>query len=206
MPTDVALRYARAVSTPRLAGAHLLIGFSPTLRRRISVFSRAAFEQWLLLEADPAVRTFCERPVVARTQEAKRVIDFWVRYDDREEFLLLGDGAEEPDTVALSDAAITLRYVAPAQLAAARIWARNWESMLPVINATLGSVRRELEDCVLRSLASPKPMMTIEREHSIGDPSVVRGCVFELLRIGRLVAPQLHTQALSMMTSFGRAT
>ena len=34
----------------------------------------------------------------------------------------------------------------------------------------------------------------------VGDPAVVRGTIFDLLRTGQLMAPSLHTQALSLHT------
>jgi len=40
----------------------------------------------------------------------------------------------------------------------------------------------------------------IEHELSVGDPSLVRAAVFDLLRTGQLRAPSLHTQALSPHT------
>ena len=48
--------------------------------------------------------------------------------------------------------------------------------------------------------------MQIERNFAIGDPSVVRACVFELLCVGRIAAPSLRTEALTLTTSFMRAT
>jgi hypothetical protein len=36
--------------------------YSPKIQRRLTLFSRDAHDAWLLLEADPEVRTFCERP------------------------------------------------------------------------------------------------------------------------------------------------
>lgn len=40
------------------------------------------------------------------------------------------------------------------------------------------------------------PLSRIEREHAVGDPMLVRGAIFELLRTGALAAPSLHTQRL----------
>jgi hypothetical protein len=36
--------------------------YSPKIQRRLTLFSRDAHDAWLLLEADPEVRSFCERP------------------------------------------------------------------------------------------------------------------------------------------------
>jgi hypothetical protein len=51
--------------------------YSLKIQRRLTLFSRDAHDAWLLLEADPEVRTFCERPAYV-AGEAGRLIDFWV--------------------------------------------------------------------------------------------------------------------------------
>ena len=54
MSTDIRLCYSRATATPRPAGSRQLVGYSPKLERRVALYSRHAFEQWLLLESDPS--------------------------------------------------------------------------------------------------------------------------------------------------------
>lgn len=56
-------RFSIPLDAPRPRGARLLEGFSPKLGRRICLFDRAAFDQWLRLEADPTVLCLCERPL-----------------------------------------------------------------------------------------------------------------------------------------------
>ena len=51
-------------------------------------------------------------------------------------------------------------------------------------------------------LTRPQKLLAIEREFSTGDPVLVRTAVFGLLHAGRMSAPDLHTQALSLLTSF----
>ena len=60
MSTDIRLRYSRATATPRPAGSRQLVGYSPKLERRVALYSRHAFEQWLLLESDRGLR--CSGP------------------------------------------------------------------------------------------------------------------------------------------------
>jgi hypothetical protein len=43
-------------------GAHRFEAFSPKLARRLTFYRRSLLEQWVLLEANPAVTIFCERP------------------------------------------------------------------------------------------------------------------------------------------------
>jgi hypothetical protein len=67
------------------------------------------------------------------------------------------------------------------------------------------NVQRESLPCAPaheRLVASPQSLITIEREFSTGDPSLVRAAVFELLHRGRIQALELHTESLSFLTRF----
>ncbi|WP_407935811.1 hypothetical protein [Cupriavidus necator] len=73
-------------------------------------YQRPAVEQWLLLEADPAVVTFCEWPAYAQIDGSRRLADFWVRYGDREELVLLDrDARHTPPFMARKDSATVRR-------------------------------------------------------------------------------------------------
>jgi len=135
-------RFSKPIDAARPRGAHRLEAFSPKLDRRLSLFSRASFELWLGLEADPAVQTLCERPGFIQCDQKRRLAEFWVRYAEREELLLLeaseaadadmtGSGSAAP----LVDAQLAVRIIQPAERAAARIWISNWERMLPCVIA-----------------------------------------------------------------------
>jgi hypothetical protein len=196
---DSAPRFATPMDAPRPRGARLLEAFSPKLGRRVRVFDRATFDQWIRLEADPSVLMLCERPTRLGIDRGGRLIDFWVRRDGREEMLLLGHGEAEqavPDQID----GVALRVIAPAELSAANIWVTNWQRMLPVINATRPMLSKSLAKSLLAFVREPVALACIEHQFSIGDPPLVRGVIFELLRTGRLCAPALHTRALSLQT------
>nr|WP_318233649.1 hypothetical protein [Cupriavidus sp. CV2] len=59
-----------------------------------------------------------------------------------------------------------------------------------------------LLDAVERFVASPKPLLAIERKFSKGDPVLVRAATFNLLHTGRVHAEELRTDPLSWMTKF----
>jgi hypothetical protein len=82
------------------------------------------------------------------------------------------------------------------------VWIDNWQRMLPSIVATRGLLPTSLLDSIERFVIRPQQMMTIERELSTGDPMLVRAAIFGLLHAGRLSAPDLHTDALSLLTPF----
>ena len=194
-----ARRFGSPVDVPRPRGARLLEAFSPKLGRRVRLFNHAAFEQWIQLEADPSVLCLCEHPARLGVNGDGRSIDFWVQRHDQAEMLLLDRG----DLAQLSIepvGGVLLRVVARAELAAAGIWIDNWKRMLPVINATRGLLSKGLTEAVVKLVREPAALSQVEHALSAGDPSLIRGAIFEVLRTGRLRAPALQTQQLSHST------
>lgn len=200
------LLIAEPVALARPRGAHRFEAFSPKLARRVTFYRRPLLEQWLLLEADSTVITFCERPGYVQIDGHQRLADFWVRYVDRDELVLLDDSLIGDDTTKaghdLEGQALSIRRVASAELAATRTWIDNWHRMLPYLVANRGLVPLTLPRAIARFVEQPQRLLTIEREFSTGDPVLVRAALFGLLHGGRVNAPELWTQPLSLLTSF----
>jgi len=200
------MRSFEPLTLPRPRGAHRYDVFSPKLGRRLTLYRRSAFEAWLMLEADPRTKTFCERPGFISVDDQRCIADFWTRSDDRECLVLLSESTmatDFPRTCADFDQeALDVRRIDAAERAAARVWTANWQRILPVIVAARGLVRPSLPGAIERFVASPQSLMAIEREFSTGDPSLVRAAVFELLHRGQIQAPELHTESLSYLTRF----
>ena len=57
--TKLSPRFSEPIDMARPRGARLLEAFSPKLGRLIRHFDRAAFDYWVVLEADPGVEIFC---------------------------------------------------------------------------------------------------------------------------------------------------
>ena len=90
-----------------------------------------------------------------------------------------------------------MRTVTSADLAAARTRIDNWQRMLPVINVTRKQLPKRLFDSILRRVHETVSLARMEHELSTGDPAIVRGTLFDLLRTGRLLAPSLRVDTLS---------
>lgn len=72
-------------------GSDYFVAYSYKLRRTIKLYSNLEFKNWLTLEMNPVVATFCEQPYKAEMLvEGKKkhtIFDMWVQYKDgREEF------------------------------------------------------------------------------------------------------------------------
>lgn len=89
------LKIPEPVALARPRGARRLEAFSPKLSRRVIFFRRALLDQWILLEADPAVITFCERPGYVVVEGVKQLADFWVCFSGRQELVILNDMEDE---------------------------------------------------------------------------------------------------------------
>ncbi|MEX3693423.1 hypothetical protein AB3X91_18800 [Paraburkholderia sp. BR14263] len=205
---DVPAHLTQPVAFARARGAHRFEVFSPKLKRRLTLDRRCAVDQWFVLESDPTVRIFCERPGFAQFDGRRYLVDFHVRYADRHELLLLPDPVivEDGKPRAVIDAsAMTVRHVEPAELAASRMWVDNWQRMLPCLIATRGLVPASLLNSIERFVATSQALLDIEREFSTGDPIIVRAALFSLLHTGRVTAPELRTEPLSWLTRFAAA-
>jgi len=192
---DSAARFVSPLQVGRPRGARLLEAHSPKLGRRVRLFDHLAFAQWIRLEVDPGVQTFCERPARVDRRPDSCLIDFWVQRPGGQAMLLLESRFDLPvpdvDHVAVE-------VVPLAELAAARIWISNWSRMLPVINAARTLLPKSLSKSILGRVREPESLARVERDLAVGDPVIVRGAIFELLRTGRLRAPSLHHQHLDL--------
>jgi hypothetical protein len=200
------LRSFEPLTLPRPRGAHRYDVFSPKLGRRLTLYRRSAFEAWLMLEADPAAKSFCERPGFMAVDGQRCVVDFWARSDDHECLVVLSEPTPATDRprsrLDFDPEAFAVRHIDAAERAAARVWTGNWQRMLPVLVAARGLVKPSLRGAIERFVVSSQSLMTIEREFSTGDPALIRAAVFELLHCGSIHALELHTESLSFLTRF----
>ncbi len=190
-------RFCAPIIAARPRAARLLEGYSPKLGRRVQLFDHAAFAVWIGLEADAAVIALCERPARTGPAASDQPIDFWVQRADGEEFVLVARGEAAGELPARIDG-IEVRRITDAELAAARTWIANWQRLLPVINATRTLLSTALMKSVRCFVREPIPLAGIEQQFAGGDPTVVRGTVFEMLRTAQLAAPTLRVQPLSL--------
>ena len=185
------------ISRPR--GARMIEARSPKLGRLVQHYDQASFQQWVCLEADPSVLTFCERPARIGPDTASPLISYWVSRKQTQEFVMLVTGQMPTDLPDVHDGE-PLHVIAAPELVAASIWIDNWQRMLPVINCCSGLLTPALKQSVLALANSPITLLAMEGALAKTQPMLLRATVFELLRTGALVAPSLHTQRLSLHT------
>ena len=193
-------RFQSAVPRARPAGSRVIEAYSLKLGRRLQCFGEAVFEQWIRLEVDPTIQTFCERPLDVNFVDGVLRVDFWVRQGDREMLLVMDDACEARSTI-IDGVEMAVRIVPPAELSASKMWTDNWQRMLVAITCSRKEIPPSLQQSILKFVAEPMQLSRIEQEFSTGDPTPVRAAVFCLLHAGKLKAPQLHAEELSFLTS-----
>ena len=73
-----------AMIRPR--GEHGFEVFSPKLSRRLTIYRRVVLDAWMLIESDPSVVTFSERPGMVLIGERYHQVDFsynWTTLSER---------------------------------------------------------------------------------------------------------------------------
>lgn len=196
-------RFLSATPANRPRGTRVIEAFSPKLGRRLQCYGDHAFDQWICLEADPSVRTFCERPVFLNFGGDKRLADYWVQRHDREMLILIGEQISQTSVV-VGETAIQVQAIPLIEFSAARMWIDNWERMLPALTSCRELISPALINSVLRFVSEPMQMSRIEQQFGTSDPMLVRAAIFCLLHRGQLQAPQLKIAPLSFMTCFHR--
>ena len=133
--------YARAVVFSRPAGRRRIEVFSPKLGRRLSLGGYDGYRTWLVIEANPRIKSFCERPTYVDGPRGA-VIDFWVQLSDNEagEFWMMESTARRPTTVDQTAAVppaqlhgLSVRYITHADLLAWAIPIANWARITPYL-------------------------------------------------------------------------
>jgi hypothetical protein len=71
----------------RPRSAHRLEAFSLKLARRVTLSRHVALQQWVLLEASPAVETLCERPGLIIIDGQQILAEVWVQSADRSDLV-----------------------------------------------------------------------------------------------------------------------
>lgn len=168
--------------------------FSPKLNRPLTLFSYSQFQQWLLLEAFPSVKTFCERPVLLESQDQKPVlIDFWIQGSTAEFFLLIRDD-RPPKLKQTGPHSLRVRYLKHRQLDRWGVFAQNWQSMLPYIVAYRHWLTNNDTNDIIKRCSSRITLGELENAYSSKEPSWVRACVFDALAKGSLQAPSIKSK------------
>jgi hypothetical protein len=197
--------YEKPIEVSRRPRQRRIEVYSPKLKRRVTLFSWAAHDAWLLLEADPAVKVFCERPAYLKG-DAGRLIDFWVSRGRHAKFWVVSPA--EPDKVAFPKSAhgVAVQILRRADLMAFDRRIENWSQIVPYRVSFARYPDGRLQKEIFERLEKPHRLERLEAAFHPLDVASVRAALFELLATGKIIAPDLDSKPLGLMTMFRRAT
>ena len=118
--------------------------YSPKLGRRVTYFSRTAYEAWLLLESDPTIKTFCERPAYLEDQTG-RLIDFWVSRGRQASFWQLATDKAEHVSWPARVHGLPLRIIPREEMVAHSTRIENWSRIVPYLASYARHMDRRLQ-------------------------------------------------------------
>lgn len=204
--------YTCAVPFSRLAGHRRIEVFSPKIGRRLSLGGYDVYRTWLVIEANPLIVTFCERPTHVDGLKSP-VIDFWVqlRGAPEGEFWMV-EGLPRPTSKGgtapperhcrLHD--LPVRYINRADLIG---WAEpigNWARII----AYLVSHRRYrdtlLEQQIMAFLIEDESVDSVLAHFPHRDGTTVQAALFQLLTEGRVTSLDLAIAPMDGSTRFHR--
>ena len=172
------LEYAQAVEVKRRPWQRRIEVFSPKLRRRLTLFSRDTQDAWILLEADPHVQSFCERPAYVEGK-AGRVLDFWVDQGRHQQFWVVSPSDEKGSSIPKTVNGTAVRVLQRADLVAMAMRIGNWSQIVPYRICSARFADRRLQRDILTRLEKPHRMDLLEAAFYPVDVSSVRSvCSF----------------------------
>lgn len=200
--------YARAMPFSRPPGRRRIEVFSPKIGRRLSLGGYDAYRTWLVIEANPHIVTFCERPTYVDGSRSP-VIDFWVqlRGSLAGEFWIV-EGLPPPsskhDTAQperhshLHDLAV--RYINRADLIGWAIPIANWARIIPYLVSHRRYRNALLEQQIMAFLNQDESVDSVLAHFTQRDETTVQAALFQLLAEGRVVSPDLAIEPLDGAT------
>lgn len=114
--------------------------WAPKLARRVTLFDPLHVRLCTLLESNPRVSVYCERPAYWDRSEGKQLIDFWVKAGRREMCWVVTSESRPRRAGTLSPGEnIDVRYIHNKHLVSHAVWIENWMRILPYLKTRYGS-------------------------------------------------------------------
>jgi len=196
-------RFQKAVTSSRPYKSHRYDVFGLKVNRMLTIFGQDQLEAWLLLEADPNVICYCERPLYVPDHKPKCVVDFWAGFRDFDELWLVGHN-EELDDVSKGAVSVLrtwaghhaykVRQVTPGT--ANQTFLNNWGMIVRDLSANRRYVGAALVSAVRDCLECPRPLSAICSMLRDQDPVLVRSATYSLMHTGVILCPDLAKEPL----------
>jgi len=195
----------------RLPRQTLHHAWAPKLQRPILFSSAMQLRLWIMLEANPGVTSYCERPALSVEGVTEPLADFWVMRDGRQQWLSIDDSAdvqadapEQQPATQTSRSAPEVEIISREEIERHRIWIQNWMLLLPYLATGAHLIEPTLLANVVEFFDPSGTIDEAEQHFPHIDPVLVRTAVIAGLHSGQLISPDLVTLAFSRHTRVSR--
>lgn len=199
------LRPAEIERLPWMRRIHV---HSTKLARTLVLFSEESVNAWALIESCPQITEFCEHPGYVDVGGQRVLAEFWVKSNERQEFLKLDAGielvAEHPEQVPTFTEVVVNR-VPSDWFEPYRHWIANWLQINPYLVSNARFVTTGMLDRVAGIFATARPLYDAEHALREIDRQLVRTAIFLLLHQGTLYSDDLILSPLASTTVFHRS-
>lgn len=174
----------------------------------MDLFGIPQLHLWLRLEADPAAKQLCERPVVIPDTKRPKTVDFWVAGPGMNKYVLLAQGpaaatrSSEPLLPAFRAWATEVgceveEVQALANSPEQEMWYGNWTTILQQLSSFRPYLTSKLAEDVRNAVAHRIALSELILQLASEEPDFVRATVFELVHQGTLQYVDLRKERLS---------
>lgn len=196
-------RFQKAVTNARPFKSHRYDVYGLKLNRLLTIFGRMQLDAWLLLEANPNILQYCERPLYIPDHKPKRIVDFWASYRDHDEIWLV----ESEDTLITHSegAAVAVQPWAEQHKckirqvvirASDRTYLNNWGTIVRDLSANRRYLDPHLIAAVRECLDRPRPLSGLCALLHNHDPILVRSAAYSLMHAGDIRCSELALEPL----------
>jgi hypothetical protein len=165
---------------------------------------------WVMLEANPGVTNYCERPALSVEQAAESVADFWVIRDGVDQWLTVEDNVDEarvPDPHRASQTtqdSPCVETIFRKDIERHRVWIQNWMSLLPYLATGSHLIDPTMLMSMIQFFDRLATIDEAEQHFSRIDPVLVRTSIIAGLHGGQLISPDLTALAFGRHTRVSR--
>jgi len=170
--------------------------WSPKLQRTLVLTSVNQVRLWVMLEANPGVTTYCERPALVSNQRDSHAV-FWLLLNGHPQCLALelaSESTPHEDSSVDTPSSLLIQTIRPADLDEHRVWIQNWMTLLPYLNTGMRLIDAALAKDVVEFFEREASFLELEQHFSRYDPILIRTAAIAGLHAGDLLSPDLVTQ------------